>query len=562
MTIRFGGIASGLDTESMIKEMMRAHRMRADKIFHEKTRTEWRKAEYNSLRNDILNFRNKLFDNFQVNSSKFNPKSVISSNTSILTATASTEAGNVTNRVEVKSLASGVNLASGSEISKKDDQGNINRSNLAAQLGLNLSGTDLRTKQVGDDENVKYFTMNINGKEIEVMPEKDTMQDLVRKINRADAGVHAVYDMNHDRFFLRTTGTGEEAKIRFDIPTQKPSENGEELVNKLPGTITAERSAVTNLFNALLNPKGNDGEPVLHFNEEGEEQGVGWFITKGTTTELKGKNAEISVNGIKFEGATNNISVAGITYNLQSLTPDNEPITITINNDINKAVDTVKEFVDLYNSLVGTIQDKLKEPFHRDFHPLTDEQKREMSDREVEQWEEKARSGMLRNDAGLSRFLSNLRLDISNPIEGLSEDSQYKSLASIGVTTGQWSSGAVLEINENKLREALANDPDVLNKLFRGDDGMISRLRERALDMTDRTRGYLYNLAGTTDEADPNSSLGRRLNNFERQLADFERRMKMVEDRYWKQFTAMEKAMDQMNNQSNWLMMQFMNPNG
>ncbi|KAB2953617.1 flagellar filament capping protein FliD [Heliorestis acidaminivorans] len=530
MTIRFGGIASGLDTESIIKEMMRAHRMRGDKLFHEKTRTEWRKAEYHNVRNDIISFRNKLFDVFN-RTNKMNPKTVNSSNNDIVTATATSDAGTVTNMVRVEQLASGVNLTSGSKIgveSNVDGKTIVDKSSIITHLGFREN--DLQLDEGGN------LALHINGAEIKINPAKETINDLARKINNANVGVRASYDANYDQFFLRTTSTGSNATINFG-PSPIPEEELE--AGEEQPTMSASEA---NLWNALnLHKSTGTGTTAIIIAEE-----------------QSGENAKIKVNGFDFEGATNNITVAGVTYNLQKVELDTD-VTITVGNNIDGAVETIKEFVKTYNELVTKLNDLTRQPFYRDFNPLTEEQRRDMSDREVEMWEEKARSGLLRNDSMLNSFLSTMRLNISEPIDGL--ESNYKSLASIGITTSRdWTKGGFLEFEENpeserKLRAALEEDPEILVKLFMGSEGVISRLRDTAQKTTDQLRDH----AGSSPAADPNSFLGRRLSNFERQLATFEDRMKRTEDRYWRQFTAMEKAMDKMNSQSSWLMQQFAN---
>src|SRR5690606_8962365 len=117
-----------------------------------------------------------------------------------------------------------------------------------------------------------------------------------------------------------------------------------------------------------------------------------------------------------------------------------------------------------YNEIIGKINEKLREERYRDYRPLTDEQRKEMSDREIELWEERAKSGLLRGDIILSNALSNMRTAFYNNVD---TDGPFKHLAEIGIkTTANYMEGGKLEINETKLKEALAQDSDAVYKLF------------------------------------------------------------------------------------------------
>ncbi|MBW9234462.1 flagellar filament capping protein FliD, partial [Leptospira santarosai] len=100
-----------------------------------------------------------------------------------------------------------------------------------------------------------------------------------------------------------------------------------------------------------------------------------------------------------------------------------------------------------------------------DFKPLSDEQRREMSEKEVELWEEKARSGLLRNDPILKSALQDLRRAFMDPVGGIASGN-INLLSQIGISTGTWNEGGKLNINEDKLKEALTNKPDEVMELF------------------------------------------------------------------------------------------------
>jgi flagellar hook-associated protein 2 len=103
------------------------------------------------------------------------------------------------------------------------------------------------------------------------------------------------------------------------------------------------------------------------------------------------------------------------------------------------------------------INGKLSEERYRKFPPLTEEQKKDMSENDIKLWEEKAKSGLLRSDPLLDRIVRDLRYAVSSSVAGLPKE--MNSLSAIGITTGDWREKGKLHINEDKLRDAIAKDP-------------------------------------------------------------------------------------------------------
>lgn len=138
-------------------------------------------------------------------------------------------------------------------------------------------------------------------------------------------------------------------------------------------------------------------------------------------------------------------------------------------------------------------------------------------------------------------------------------DGAYSSLTELGITTtSNYLDGGKLEVNEQELKDALANDPDSVHKVFsnssEGEDrGIINRLE----DALDSTIGQIEQRAGKGTDTLENYTLGKRMKDLNERIASFEERMVQVENRYWSQFTEMEKAIQRMNQQSAQLQNQF-----
>ncbi|ABZ83363.1 flagellar hook-associated protein 2 [Heliomicrobium modesticaldum Ice1] len=522
MTMRIGGLASGMDIDAMVKEMMKGHVVRRDQIYQKKVQTEWRQTEIIDLNSQLRDFRDAIFKLKLSNSTS--PKSVTSGNSIAVTATATADAANTSHMVKVKSLAQGVTKGSEAAISAT---ANANKNALKTHLGL--TSTDV-------------FTMKLNGKEISVDPNK-SIYEWVNNINKAGAGVKANYDVNLDRVFLYTTEQGPTTKIDFTGTTDAQAQ---EMIGKL-------KLGASPTDNWSLDVNG-DGTP--------DNVGYKWV----------GTAAEVEIDGITYSNLSKNtLTVAGVVYSfLQKTEGTAEPIvTLQVSPDLEGTVKTVKDFVDKYNEMLNKLNGELKEKTYRDFLPLTDEQKRAMKENEIKLWEEKAKSGLLRNESSLRNLVSQMRFAVSDAIGELK--GKYKSLSSIGITTGLYSEGGKLYLNEDVLLKALTENPDVVSELFgttvtKADpsnpenkindlsrSGVAVRLYDRLKEAMDKMRVR----AGTLPGADDMSDLGKQLRRYNKQLDDMEERMHRLENQYYRQFSALETALQRANAQSAWLSQQF-----
>lgn len=243
-----------------------------------------------------------------------------------------------------------------------------------------------------------------------------------------------------------------------------------------------------------------------------------------------------------------------------------KPVTLTSTTNVNEMMDKIREFVNTYNGLIKDFKDQTAQTKYRDYTPLTPEQKEEMKENEIKLWEDKAKSGLLRSDSLLREGLSKMRSLVYETVPGL-EDSKYNTLFSIGITTTKnYNDGGMLEINEDKLREALEKDPDAVANLFRNDSGKEKDVTEdgKVVD----TRGYLANLrskmkefeisiekkAGRASMTDQQYVIGKNLIDTDKRISTWQDKLKNIEARYWKQFTAMEQAINKANQQSSMFM--------
>jgi len=476
--IRFSGIASGLDTENIIKSLMKIEQMKVDRQFQQKTLLEWKRDEYRNINNKLRTFREQNVFNLKLQGTFLGAKKVSSTDESALSATASSNTLEGSYTVTINQLAKAASFTA-----------------TPVENGLLSSGKTEASFTINGGEGTEDVTITVG--------EDDTVASVVAKINAnsSKSGVQAMYDKNLNKLFLTSTSTGEKAAINI-------TDGDEDLISNL-GLTT-----------------GNLGT---------------------------GQNAEIIFNGATLTFASNQISLYDINMTLKKA---GETVDITVNKDVDSVVQQIKSFVEQYNAIMEDIGTKLSEKRYRDYPPLTDAQKEEMKEKEIEKWEEKARSGLFRADSLLSSIFNSLRMTVGGVVE---TGSKYKTLDSIGITTSSnWKDNGKLYIDEEDLSKALTEDMEGVMKLFNNDSeepnavGIARKLDEMLL-------GHMESIASTAGRnvagADE-SYLGREIARMEKNLDDMEDRLIRIEEKYWEQFTAMEKALQQMQSQSNWLAVQ------
>lgn len=306
-----------------------------------------------------------------------------------------------------------------------------------------------------------------------------------------------------------------------------------------------------------------------NFNDAGNGKEIGFrnssFLKVGLqmdqANEQGGENAKFTLNGLETERTSNNFTVNGVTFTLKDTfdsAAGDAAVTVSVQNDNTKAFDNIKKFVEDYNELIDKLQGTMKEEKYRDYAPLTDEEREALSDDQVEKWEEKAKSGLLRNDQTLSSLLNQMRMDFYTPVEGES-DSMFNQLSAIGITTtANYLDGGKLQINEEKLKEALEKDADGVYNLFAADGPTSSEqgIARRLRDSLSNSITTITQRAGNGMQTNSQFTLGKNLDEVNSRITDMEARLVEKEDRFWQQFTAMETAMQKMNDQMNYMMSQ------
>lgn len=347
-----------------------------------------------------------------------------------------------------------------------------------------------------------------------------TLNDVISKVNNSNLGLTMYYDEYKDMFTLTRKETG-------NFNSSSSVDNGNEIII----------SSDTDTYDFLRD--------TLEFSG---------------STEYGGTNAVFNINGLDTERTTNTFAINGVTYTLKS--KFDTPVTVTVSNDTDTIFKNIKNFVDQYNSLIDAVQSKLNEDRYSDYAPLTDDQRKEMTDTQQDQWDKKARSGLLRNDMTLKNSLSNMRSLIYSKVNNANISSEYNQLSSIGITTtSDWLKGGKLEINEDKLKAAIQNDPDSVELLFRASGSTTSEkgIVQRLYDSVNQTYNTIVDKAGKSTYVNTQFTIGKNINDLTDKIRDMNDKLGKLEDRYYAQFTAMEQAIQKYNSQYTYLSSFFSN---
>jgi flagellar hook-associated protein 2 len=228
--------------------------------------------------------------------------------------------------------------------------------------------------------------------------------------------------------------------------------------------------------------------------------------------------------------------------------PIETSLRFSIIRNIEPAVKKIQAFVHAYNTLVDYAQGKLGETVFRDFSPLTTDQRGEMNETEIKLWEDKAKSGLMRNDRNLSGLLLDMRRMLYDPVAGLG-----KSVASVGLRTGSYLEKGRIVLDEATLRQALTNNPEEVAQLFTRtgpSTDAIAKTQESGLLVR---LGEAFSKFAQTDNL---STYTRYLTAYDKQINQLSNKLAAQEDAIWRKFSAMESALSTMQAQSSWLSQQ------
>lgn len=691
--MRIGGLASGMDIDTLVEKLMVAERMPMDKLEQQKQIYEWQRDAYRDVNKKMTTLDNYIADNFILKS--LNTKTATSSNSDIVSAVATGTASgsliiegvsqlakaargigtqvNATGSTKLSSLfaASGKTMPTTFTINAIDTQGKlgeavsfgIDENTSVGQLITKINGSNAGVSAVFENGILSLIAKNtgkaINGNDAMTTDTNGSAifaelglsklvtedgQNAVFQVNGiATERTTNAFSMNGYNVTLKSTFNEGTIYDNLKQTAQKSFEFAEENLNKTLTNLAA-------VYNVTLSDKSED----LNKNIQSLKEAIQNKISEAEPLVTEAKTAlttarDIEVNGKKVGSLYDALSEAAKTAlsnaaSYDDLTPEQKaefttinasnfvslkevqtrsttlesatvelnnakeadaalttnetnynrakttledissdkfpsattettgPVTMTSSVNVDEIINKVKEFVATYNGFIKDLTDQTKQAKYRDFKPLTTLQKKEMETKEIEQWEERAKSGLLKSDSILTSGLSSLRGLVYQTNHAVTNQ-KYNALFTIGIGTSKdYNSGGTLEIDETKLRKALEEDPDaVVQLLTMSGEKSATVTKADGTTVQSDTRGFMRKIrdemdamekkiderAGRGSMADTQYTLGKYLRNVNQSLDAWQDKLTAIESRYWKQFGAMEAMINKANSQSASLMSQY-----
>ena len=373
-----------------------------------------------------------------------------------------------------------------------------------------------------EELNKALENFTVNGAKIDNITADTTVDGLLTAINNnEDAGVTATYLGSENKFVLSSNEKGEGRTI----------------------SLGADPNDTTDVANIIFggdkkeSHDGTDGEMSILYN------GVQTTITSSSNT--------FSIDGLDIK-ATN-------TFDTGSATAEGG-VSFTASADTEKVTETVKKFIEAYNAMIDEVRTQVTTKPDSNYGPLTEDQKNEMNETSIKNWEDKAKEGILYNSSAL-KDLDNATQGIfsSMMINGVS----YDDLEKIGISfSDDYTAGGKIVFDEEKFKTAMDSDPEKVSDLFTGTHGIVNTIDStlstyatRYASRNGNSYGVLIEEAGSEKLSLTltNNSIYKELKDMQETITNLQSQLSTEQDRYISQFTQMETLINQMNSQSSYL---------
>ena len=581
----YGLSGSGLDIESLVKMGMMNKQNQYDKMYQTQLKQTWVKEAYNTVYTDVKAFKESM-STFKMQSN-MSAMQATSSNNDVVSVTANGAAAAMNHKITVEQVASNAYLMTAN--GKKIERANTSAANSAYLKDVLFSGDATKTTvdgqtsylvkngttgkndtfkgsdvaisiEVQDSDEVdsdgKPVTHKVEFTYDQVFGDNKTLNDLATAFSNSGANVQGGYDTVNDSFSLYNKTSGSANKIGLKANNKASAD----LLNKLH---LASYDGQNNTLGSAIT-----------------------FETDKMNVAATGTNAKATIDGKTYESDTNKLNVANVIYNFNGVSAKNadgtyQASTISVSQDTDKIVDNVKKFVETYNTLIDSLNTKYREEKNTDYKPLTKKQESEMTESQINKWNEKAKSGLLYHDNNIYSIISDMREALYTEVDAVDtvltdargNKYSYNSMSSIGITSS--TNQGHITLDEEKLKKALTEDPDCVYQLFASDQdstyisgstnknqsdtytsksdylntGIANRLYN---SMTTNIRN-LESYAGTSKETDDESYLGKLITNMNTKMTSFQTLMKSYESKLYKKYDAMEVALSKLGAQLSYI---------
>ncbi len=566
--MRMSGINSGMDTQSIVEQLVQAKSTKKEKIKKNQTKLEWKQDAWKTLNAKLYSLYSEQFGTLKMQGS-FKTKKASIVDSSIASVTADGGAVNGTQTLAVKQLSktaymTGAKLAGATSSTvvgnyfSAEDRNKWFTDGTRAQVQDTDENGEPRVDGEGNpvmvdgDETyqpIKYIVQDAAGnkKAVVAIAYDMTMEQIAEQFS--NAGFNASFDSNTNRFFISSKKEGEAGNFTLT------DENGNDVLN---GTDSPVNDTAVNGSNLTVYERSRAVLGALGITAQAAGDGY-----------IKGQNAKIELNNVEYESTTNMFQINGLNitatkesdYTTSVDGEGNEvrkyaTTNISTQTDVDGAYNMIKNFLKQYNEIINEMDKLYNEKPNKTYEPLTSEEKDAMSDEEVEEWEKKIKDSLLSRD-------DNLRTLINTFKEGMAaayttSSGKTYSLASFGINTLSY-----FEAADNE-KGAYHIDGDADDEKTKGND---DKLRQMLTNNLDDTMDFFNNLAkniyGKLGDMMARSdyrsfkslyddkALKKEYEDLEKDLKDEEQYLSDYEDKWYDKFAAMEKAMEKVNSKSN-----------
>lgn len=397
-----------------------------------------------------------------------------------------------------------------------------NKINTGSSLWENRDKLGLGKYDTKEKLNKALKNFTVNGAKIDNITADTTVDGLLTAINNnEDAGVTATYLGSENKFVLSSNEKGEGRTI----------------------SLGADPNDTTDVANIIFggdkkeSHDGTDGEMSILYN------GVKTTITSSSNT--------FSIDGLDIK-ATN-------TFDTGSATAEGG-VSFTASADTEKVTETVKKFIEAYNAMIDEVRTQVTTKPDSNYGPLTEDQKNEMNETSIKNWEDKAKEGILYNSSALK--------DLDNATQGIFSSMMmngvsYDDLEKIGISfSDDYTAGGKIVFDEEKFKTAMDSDPEKVSDLFTGTHGIVNTIDStlstyatRYASKNGNSYGVLIEEAGSEKLSLTltNNSIYKELKDMQETITNLQSQLSTEQDRYISQFTQMETLINQMNSQSSYL---------
>ena len=613
---RITGLATGLDVDALVKNMLTNHQSRIDKVNKQIQILQWKQEMYRESMSDVNKWKSTYFNvtsskNMLSSKNYSSTKATGISDTAGISVTTGTGAikGEYTVKVNQTATAAkleGTNVkVSAGTVTKIPEEG------LSGELKINVSSGEAITVNLDGkaslDEVADAINDTFKGTSLEGNITVANNNGKLTIINKGDKTI-SFEGENTEALGLTTTSKStakdltlanfakaigiNESTLTFKVNNKKFSydlvgDNAKTTLSEMMTAVSKEanvtftHSNLTDKFVMVSKDTGSASEVKVEGDLMTAIFGIDNIRDQGIDAEVEVKSPYGSNT---ITSASNKITFDGITIDINKSVDKNATVSeafevnFKVESDVENTFNNIKELVDEYNKMIDTVYGRITEKKQYSYTPLTDEEKEEMTEKEIELWEKKCKQGILKNDTYLTKLTSSLREAFSMPVEG-----STISLSEIGISfDADYTAGPKLTIDEDKLKKALEERGDEVEQLFIKTDkeystydpnmssagrkqrfnnsGIFQRVSDVLNDAYRTTRdssgrkGYLLEVAGL--EGDTNNTLYKNIQTLQDKLSDLQDKYNDAEDRYYSQFASLETAMNNLNSQQLWLSQQ------